>query len=71
MWAVHVNTSTDLVSGGLAVYPCPAGYCRCFLLNEESGPCVQVFSSNSALDAQCSCHRSGKWSDLSLIRYQL
>ena len=65
MWAIHVNTSTDDLPDGLAVYPCPAGYCRCFLLSEEDGPCTQIFTSNDDLDSQCSCHRSGRGSELS------
>ena len=42
---------------GLAVYPCPEGYCQC--QDVEENICFYAYNSSSP-DTQCTCSRKGK-----------
>ena len=69
-WAVSTGLSENQDFHILQVYPCPAGYCRCVLPPGLNGPCTQVFTNNSDLDSECSCHRSGRqtfWHIIQLV----
>ena len=56
-WGVRVAGAVP----NLHFYPCPPGYCQCFL-NTSVGvsSCVYVYR-NSDPDQQCACGRSGEW----------
>jgi len=45
----------------LVAYPCPTGYCRCFLQHNNLGEDVCSFAYfNGDPDKQCDCERKGQ-----------